>query len=211
MFPQRISPQTPILRDSSTRKTFEKWRGMVDDVAQDLEERGVYQPKIKRLPELVAKIYTNELSGGKGLLLMGAPGTGKTFLFRAISRMFEIRMVTAKELERTVSEESSFREILRLNRANWSEVPFHWYDLIIDDIGTEEPLVVDYGRNYHTVEEAILFRYDAFVQNGWITHFTTNLTLEGLRDRYGERCWSRLNEMCFPLAITGEDRRKAVS
>ena len=206
----RSTPAISENRSTSPDSDGGRWRRIVGLVSDDLRSRQVVQNRIPRLAELVARLHTGEFSGGRGLLLIGTPGTGKTFLLRAISEMFDIPMTTARKIERTAQDEFSFRDLIRLNLPRWSEVPRHWNDLIVDDIGSEEPVVKDFGRNYRPISEAIQLRYDAFVGRGWITHFSTNLQPEALRQRYGERCWSRLCEMCVPIVMTGEDRRKAV-
>lgn len=195
-------------RSKSPDSNGEKWRRIVSLVSDDLRSRQVVQNRIPRLAELVARIHTGEFSGGRGLLLIGTPGTGKTFLLRAISEMFDIPITTARKIERTVQDEFSFRDLIRLNLPRWSEVPRHWNDLIVDDIGSEESVVKGFGSNYYPVAEAIQLRYDAFVGRGWVTHFSTNLSPDSLQKRYGERCLSRLCEMCVPVVVTGEDRRK---
>lgn len=184
-----------------------KWQKILPEVAADLAEAGVVQPSIRNLAAIAAKVHTGESAGGKGLLLMGTTGTGKTYFMRALAKMFSIPFVTARDIADVVAYEVVYRDLVRLNRPRWSEVPTHWNDLIVDDLGAECRSVTVFGRTCYPGESVILDRAIEF-ERGRKTHFTTNLTESELRERYGDRCWSRLSMMCVPVTIVGTDRRQ---
>jgi hypothetical protein len=78
--------------------------------------------------------------------------------------------------------------------SNYKEFP-----LILDDIGTEKPsewaqqnifLIID--RRYETLRQTI---------------FTSNLSLDELSERLGDRITSRIAEMCKVIELKGKDRR----
>lgn len=185
----------------------QRWQKILPDVAADLAEAGVVQPSIRTLAAIAAKVHTGESAAGKGLLLMGTTGTGKTYLLRTLSRMFSIPFVTARDIADVVADERAYRDLIRLDTPRWSEVPKHWNDVIVDDLGAECRSVTIYGRTYYPGESLILDRAIAF-ERGFKTHFTTNLTEAELRERYGDRCWSRLSMMCVPVTLVGPDRRQ---
>nr|DAL71775.1 MAG TPA: replicative helicase [Caudoviricetes sp.] len=192
---------------TSEMKMNAKWQDILPDVSADLAEAGVVQPSIRTLAAIAAKVHTGESAGGKGLLLMGTTGTGKTFLLRALSRLFDIPFATARDIADAVADERAYRELMRLNIPRWSEIPKHWNDLIIDDLGAECRSVTVYGRTYYPGESMIFDRAIAF-ERGFKTHFSTNLTEAELKERYGDRCWSRMSMMCVPVTIVGPDRRQ---
>ena len=79
-------------------------------------------------------------------------------------------------------------------------------DLIIDEVGAE--LICNkYGQKSESFIEVIEKRYIDFVQKGSFTHFTSNLTPKEIETRYGYRVWSRINEMCTVIEISGKDSR----
>jgi len=61
----------------------------------------------------------------------------------------------------------------------------------------------------NTMAEILLLRYDLFMEQGMITHATTNLNSAGLEERYGNRIRSRMRQMFNLVAFpqTGADKR----
>ena len=185
----------------------ERWKRIEPLIRKDLEE---YRIEIipRNLPEILAKIHTGESIGGKGVFILGHTGSGKTARLRWASLAFDIHMVTASALCDSLMEAETTAEkndILFTVPPRWSEVPAHFNDLIIDDIGTEPDGQKVYGTQRYLMEEAITRRYEVFPR--WKTHFTSNLSKDEIRARYGERVWSRLNEMCVFITLIGKDRR----
>lgn len=166
----------------------------------------------KRLPELLAKSITLETLGNKGLCLIGGTGSGKTKRMEFLSNAVGIKMLNAREMcavwRDMEGNEADFQKYCLADGVRYSIVPKYFHDLIIDDIGTEAQTYNAYGTAVDVMRDIILpIRHGQFPR--WRTFITTNLNKEELKNRYGERVYSRLNEMCVFFPLTHEDRRVA--
>lgn len=134
------------------------------------------------------------------IFLSGAPGLGKTFLLNAVAhrvaeRGFSVKVVSAYNLIRDIVNGFSEND----DRLGTYFTP----DLVVlDDLGTE-PMM----KNV-TVETINALLNERIVR-GCHTLTATNLTLEQLRDRYGERVFSRLIDTrnCMAIRLEGQNLR----
>lgn len=143
-----------------------------------------------------------------GLMVIGNPGSGKTLLFEIMQRVINPLN------ERHFSKLSVLDVVLQFNNKEVGHTVFRkWNDknVFFDDLGTEGVGYL-FGEKVEVFEKFIQFRYDLFRNRGLKTHFTTNLSYDELKTRYGARCVSRLNEMCevvlIGASLDSKDRRK---
>ncbi len=140
-----------------------------------------------------------------GLLLQGNPGGGKTML---MEMLYEI---TNPKQHQKFMKTTALDIVLDFN-AEGHKVLRRWQNrhLFIDDLGVEEKGVW-YGERPEVLRLFIQQRYNLFRLQGIITHFTTNLSIKEIEERYDVRSKSRLQEMCVPIVIGGDikytDRR----
>lgn len=135
------------------------------------------------------------------LLLMGKAGLGKSFLvnaiaFRAISRGVPTRKVTAYRFVQDSLE--AVRERKYANSEIYIRIPL----LIIDDLGSE-PIIPN------ITEETLFSVLNERINTGLATVVATNLSVNGLMERYGERVMSRLTDVRNGVSIllTGDNLR----
>ena len=139
---------------------------------------------------------------GKGLLLYGTVGTGKTFAAACIANAlidkgFPCLVTNFSRLINTISGmyDGKQQYIDGLNRFTL---------LVIDDLATEAD--TDY-RN-----EIVFNVIDSRYRAGLPLIVTTNLTAQELKNSAEirkQRIYSRLFERCIPLEVKGVDRRRA--
>lgn len=142
----------------------------------------------------------------KGLLISGNIGVGKTWLFeifRDISRQFlkaggkNFKMTTCEKIYETYEENpQNARE--KYCEGNWC----------FDDLGTEDVVKNDYGNKRLPIVEILTHRYGKFQSYHYLTHLSTNLSMEEIRERYGERVFDRLMQMTHVVSWTGDSKRK---
>ena len=138
---------------------------------------------------------------GKGLLLFGSVGTGKTFIAACIANALIEKghpclVTNFPRLVNTISGmyDGKQQYIDGLNK-------FHL--LVIDDLASE--------RDTEYMGEIVQNIIDARYRSGLPLIITTNLTSEELKhplDIRKQRIYSRLFEMCVPVEVKGTDRRK---
>jgi energy-coupling factor transporter ATP-binding protein EcfA2 len=132
----------------------------------------------------------------KGLMISGPIGCGKTTLLE----LMKLIAVPEKKYLLTTSREISFEFIQDgyevIQRYSKGIPGQHTRrNIAFDDIGTERNLK-HYGNECNIMAEILLSRYDLFIQNGFVTHITTNLSATELEEFYGNRVRSRLRNMC---------------
>lgn len=127
-----------------------------------------------------------------GLFIIGNPGSGKTLLFemaqKVINPTSENRFTKVSVLE--VVQQFNNKEIGHGVFRKWADK-----NVFFDDLGTETKGYL-FGEKIEVFEKFIQFRYDLFRASKIKTHFTSNLSYNDLKERYGMRCISRLSEMC---------------
>ena len=158
-------------------------------------------PKISDAMKNYVKNFSDFKKEGKGLLLYGNVGTGKTYLAACVANAlidadYCVKMSNFKELTSKIQGiDSNFQEVVdSLNRYTL---------LIIDDLGAE--------RKSEYMQEMVWNVIDARYRSGLPMIITTNLTAEELKkpqDISYSRIYDRILERCFPIEVPGVSRRR---
>lgn len=148
-----------------------------------------------------------------GLMLCGLCGNGKTTLAKAIGELIEyLSQLERGYSGRIVAQFYSAKEICKLCASGERYQEQHTryerlFDadlLIIDDIGSEPKEVLVYGMPHTPIIDLISKRYD----NMRMTLITTNLEVDALHAKYGERITDRFREMLTSIVFENKSYRK---
>lgn len=132
----------------------------------------------------------------KSLILIGKPGTGKDLIMKICNKAFAS---FATNLCTDIVAEYNGAGEEGINRYKERERCF-------SDLGTEKNGKY-YGNEINVFEHLIYNRYNQYQNIGLLTHFTTNLTPDQIKAKYGERAHDRLKEMCIVVNFNGDSFR----
>lgn len=132
----------------------------------------------------------------RGIFLCGMPGIGKTHLFRIFGTMVRSFNNPAHEFKTYCCV--GLYDSLRTKQSKISNyVNDHAF---FDDLGYEtktgESVIKDYGNVSSPIDDIIFERekkWELFKQR---THFTSNLSPDEIKARYGDRTYDRLKNLC---------------
>ena len=153
----------------------------------------------------VARKYVDKFSEmrrrGKGLLLFGGVGRGKSFMAACIANALidqghPCLVTNFARLTNTIQGMYSGKQEY-IDGLDSFEL------LVIDDLASE--------RDTEYMQETVTSIIDARYRSGKPLIITTNLThqeLQSPNDMRKQRIYSRLFEMCVPFEVKGSDRRK---
>lgn len=140
---------------------------------------------------------------GKGILLTGPVGCGKTSLLNLlryiVPRQKPYKIIPARNIVFGFNH-LGYKTIEDYGDSNY---------FCFDDLGVE-PIGRHYGKDCNVMGEILLSRYDLFLEYKIKTHATTNLNAKELEERYGNRVRSRMRELfnLVPFDRGSLDKRK---
>ena len=192
---KRIEFQATVkkLRQSGFPESdMENWTFENDDMSNE---------RISKIARNYADNFEKMREKGKGLLLFGTVGTGKTYAAACIandliSKGYPVLMTNFSRIRNTIQGmyEGKQAYLDSLNRH-----PL----LILDDLSAES--------KSEYMQEIVFSVIDARYRAGLPLIVTTNLTGEELKhpaETMNQRTFSRLLEMCLPVEVAGNDRRR---
>ena len=156
--------------------------------------------KITKAAQRYVDNFSELRKSGKGLLLYGNTGTGKTY--------------TACEIANALIDKgypvlvTNFARILNTLQGTFEKQEyidsFNSYQLlVIDDLGIE--------RDTAYAKEQVFNIIDSRYRSGLPMVITTNLTMEKIKnpeDIENRRIYDRILERCFPIEVGGSSRRR---
>jgi DNA replication protein DnaC len=152
----------------------------------------------------------------KGLLLMGGLGVGKThlmsFFFQNQSAsyvMTSCRAIENKWVNQGKEDVDLIEYYSNPIQASSNSNPFGHQQLgiCLDDMGVETIPSKRYGEEKNVIAEIILARYERRLDFK-LTHVTTNLTGEDIKNLYGDRIHDRLKEMFNVISFNNAKSRR---
>jgi DNA replication protein DnaC len=155
-----------------------------------------------------AACFQYNLDLGKGILLSGPVGCGKTTLMHLMKTLPSAKSKFYVKGCRDISFEfiqDGYEVIAKYSKGKHYPEP---KVICFDDLGTENNLKY-FGNECNVMAEILLSRYDLFVSKKITTHITTNLSASEIESVYGNRVRSRLRSMFNLIAFdkTTKDKR----
>ena len=157
-------------------------------------------PKMSDAMQNYVKHFDEFREKGKGLLLFGNVGTGKTFYAACIANALIDRGIPC--LVTNFARIANTVQGLFEGRQEYYDSLNRFPLLLIDDLAAE--------RKTEYMQEIVFNVIDSRYRAGLPLIVTTNLTREEMQhpaDITYQRIFSRLFEMCTPIEIYGKDRR----
>lgn len=157
-------------------------------------------PKISGVCKRYVQHFQTMFQRGKGLLMYGGTGTGKSFMSACIANALidQGYKCLVTNFPRIINELTGIYE----GKQEYIDSLNTYALLVIDDLAIER----DTEYTAEIIQNVIDSRYRA--NKPLIV--TTNLSLQEIKNPKGmrkQRLFSRLKEMCLPIEVTGEDRR----
>ncbi len=159
-------------------------------------------PKMSAAMQNYVQHFDEFRKQGKGLLLFGSVGTGKTFLASCVANALIDKGTPA--LVTNFARIANTVQGLFEGRQEYYDSLNKFPLLVLDDLSAE--------RKTEYMQEIVFNVIDARYRAKLPLIITTNLTREELMnpaDITYQRIFSRLFEMCTPIEIAGTDRRHA--
>lgn len=159
------------------------------------------QPQVRKAMRAYVDGFEDFKESGRGLLLYGSVGTGKTFAAACVAnslidRGVPVLMTNFARIINRIQESFDGRQEYIDS--------FNAFDLIIiDDLAAE--------RQTEFVNEIVYSVIDARYRTGLPMIITTNIPapdMEREQDLARQRIYSRVLERCHPIRVEGGDRRK---
>jgi DNA replication protein DnaC len=190
----------PIITELTEKEIEESLRLVIETVTeQELNEES---------NEQIKKLATSLTDKKKNfVILSGNCGTGKTTLMNAVARLIEalrwngnynqstgLKIVPrgAKKVFATEVNKNTFQSLL-----DWQGV------LMIDDFGIEPISNNDFGTIKTPMIDLIMHRYEERLP----IIFSTNLSVDDIKKRYGDRITDRFRERASLIKFTNKSYR----
>lgn len=139
------------------------------------------------------------------LIIAGSVGVGKTTLATALGRFLaEYTNMGALVMDSNAIADGSAISDNEFYARSILHGAYPAVMLILDDVGIEPETVKSYGNIYHPFASIVETRYARRLP----LVITTNLTMQEISDRYGERIYDRLIEMADRISINEESYRR---
>lgn len=156
--------------------------------------------KITKAAQRYVENFSELRKNGKGLLLYGNTGTGKTFAACEIANALIDKGYPAIVV--------NFTRVLNTLQGTFDKQEYidgfnNFQLLVIDDLGIE--------RNTAYAKEQVYNVIDSRYRAGLPMIITTNLSIEKLKnpeDIENRRIYDRILERCFPIEVDGVNRRR---
>lgn len=160
-----------------------------------------HNEKITNAAKKYVENFPELLKQGKGLLLYGTVGTGKTFFACCIANAlidkgYPCLVTNFARLTNTLQEKFE-------NRQAYIDSLNQFALLVIDDLGAE--------RKSEFMQEMVFNIIDARYRAGLPIIITTNLSIEEVKKPQtvgNARIYDRIIERCFPVQVEGKSRRR---
>lgn len=150
----------------------------------------------------------------KGIFFHGNCGTGKSLFFEVLEEIYKQHPIPACRIKTVHTIELTDKVISELSRPNqFAANDMSIYEkystgsIHFEDLGAERKLN-HFGNNIDIMSDLIQLRYNKSRRTNCKTHISTNLSIDEVRKRYGERFYDRMFEMFNFIELSGTTRRK---
>lgn len=170
---------------------MQNWTFANDDLANE---------RITKAMQKYVDSFADLRKQGKGLLLYGGVGTGKTYAACEVANALIDKgyPVLVTNFARVINQlQGTFDKQEYIDDFNRYSL------LIIDDLGIE--------RDTSFAREQVYNVIDARYRSGLPMIITTNLSIDKIKnpdDIENKRIYDRVLQMCFPIEISGQSRRR---
>jgi DNA replication protein DnaC len=179
-----------LRRDAFREAEMQNWTFTTDDGESS---------QIISIAKNYVKNFSKMLEDGKGLLMFGTVGNGKTFAAACIvnaliDKGIPCMLTTVSDVARDIFDGKMTHH--DLNR---------YALLVLDDLLAE--------RKTEYMQEIVFNVIDSRYKAGLPLIITSNLSADAIKnpaDLAYQRIFSRLLEMCLPIEVKGDDRRRKI-